>query len=71
MSRSKLSVKPKTLIGVGMSKPTGHMDHDHVDNVARPCMPRARQIDPLTESAHVFSTIDRIDEGGSGSSYGD
>jgi hypothetical protein len=64
-------MKPKTLIGVGMSKPTWHLGHDHVNNVARTCAPMARHLGSLTELPHVISVFDRNDKGKCGFSCGD
>ena len=53
-----------------MSKPTRHLDHDQVNNVARTCTPLARHVDSMTESRLVNSAIDRTNAGKCGLFYG-
>jgi hypothetical protein len=61
--RRKLPMRPKSLIGVEMSKWTWNLDHDRANIVARPRTPVPRHVDSMTESRLVNSTIDRTSEG--------
>jgi len=62
--------EPKAPIGVGMSKPTWHLDDDQANNVARTGTPAARHVRSMTESRLVNSTFDRTNAGKCGLFYG-